>query len=134
MLRMRAELAGLTIVIVDDHEDSLEWMRLALEHAGAEVLSAPSAQGGWELLGRHEPHVLISDLSMPEHAGYWLVRMMRSSGRLKRVPAIAVSGQPAARVSSAATAAGFDAFLQKPVDPDLLRSTTFQLARQSGVL
>lgn len=129
---MDRELTGARVVVVDDAEDSLDWMALALQEAGAEVLGAASAREAWGMIQDGDVDCVVSDLSMPEKAGYWLVRMMRASTRLKRVPALAVSAHAASQVARAACAAGFDAFLPKPLDPDLLVDTVGAMLRQAG--
>ena len=125
---MDREIEGARVVVVDDSEDNLDWMSLALHEAGA-----ASAREAWEMVAAGDVDVVVSDLSMPDKAGYWLVRMMRASTKLKRVPALAVSAYSTAQVAGAASAAGFDAFLQKPLDPTTLVTTVRALLHQAGV-
>lgn len=127
------EIEGARVVVVDDSEDNLDWMSLALHEAGAQVRGAASAREAWEMVAAGDVDVVVSDLSMPDKAGYWLVRMMRASTKLKRVPALAVSAYSTSQVAGAASAAGFDAFLQKPLDPTTLVTTVRALLHQAGV-
>jgi CheY-like chemotaxis protein len=106
------------VLVVDDNPDARELLRTILEYAGALVTLAESAERALRVMDYALPHVLISDISMPEHDGWWLIRQVRSRQAIQggRVPAIALT---ALADDDAGTigAAGFQAYLRKPVDP-----------------
>ena len=109
-------LDGVRILVVDDEPDSLELMVLVLESmCGATVFSASSAEAGLALARRAAPHVLLSDLSMPFRDGYWLVREV-SAAAIGMV-SIAVTGYGYREHGGKALAAGFNDYIEKPVDP-----------------
>jgi signal transduction histidine kinase/ActR/RegA family two-component response regulator len=127
-------LTTLRVLLVDDDPDALESTSAALVGAGAEVRMARSAVEALQELSGFAPDVLVSDISMPEHDGYWLIRKVRSMGTLSaRVPAIATTAYGSApNAKTAALAAGFQCHLIKPIDPELLASTIAELARPSS--
>jgi CheY-like chemotaxis protein len=112
-------LDGVRILVADDEADALALAETILSSAGAEVRSASSAARAFELMRDFKPHVLVSDLEMPDEDGYALVRRLRSLSAADggAIPAIALSayGRPQDRTS--ALAAGFTMHVPKPVDP-----------------
>jgi CheY-like chemotaxis protein len=123
------ELDGLTVLVIDDHQDSLELGELVLGRAGARVLAAPGAEAGLRFLDRQPVDVLICDLAMPYVDGFELVRTVRERRDEKRaIPAIAVSGNAGANDVRRALEAGFDFHCAKPVMPDDLVAHVRRLA------
>jgi len=116
------ELKGCVILLVDDHKDTLDAIRLFLEFRRARVLAATAGQDGLDLVLRHQPKVIISDLAMPEMDGYELLGHVRQLAPEQGgdAPMIAVTGRSDAEERRKALAAGFVRFLTKPVDPELL--------------
>jgi CheY-like chemotaxis protein len=112
-------LAGVRLLLVDDNDDSREMCAEFLSSVGAEVVEASSGNEAWRAFERTLPHMVVSDLQMPDGDGFELVQRIRAlagdAGGL--TPAIAVSGTDASRE---AILAGFHALIMKPVDPSLL--------------
>jgi signal transduction histidine kinase/CheY-like chemotaxis protein len=110
-------LAGRRVLVVDDHEDTLRGIGVALEGAGAEVRCAGSAAEGLGTLDAFDPHVIVSDLAMPEMDGFDLIRTVRAgSSTASGVPAVAVSAYASKEDRQRAMGAGFQDHLPKPVD------------------
>jgi PAS domain S-box-containing protein len=114
---MAGILAGLCILIVDDEPDARELVRVVLESADAQVETAASANEAIEILTRLKPHIVISDIAMPEQDGYALMRHIREQVGL-RVPTIALTAHTRAEDQTKALAAGFTTHVGKPVNPD----------------
>lgn len=118
-------LTGLKVVVVDDDDGSLEYFAAALRACGAAVLTASTALDALQLVRQGHPDVVLSDLAMVGHDGYWLVREIRrlrdEAARL--VPVVATTAYGWEHSRARALAAGFDEHLQKPVDPVLLCRT-----------
>jgi CheY-like chemotaxis protein len=92
------ELAGVHVLVVEDTDDSREMLRIALEYCGALVTTAASAEEAKRILEHVRPHVLVSDIAMPDD-GIELIREVMTVAQRKglRIPAIAVTahrGQP----------------------------------------
>ena len=61
----QTDLSGLRVLVVDDEPDTLDLLRRVLGDSQAQVAAAPSVECALATLGGFEPHVLISDVSMP---------------------------------------------------------------------
>ena len=123
-------LATMRVLVVDDHEDTLRGIGVALRGAGAEVHCAGSAREGLDVLESFGPDVIVSDLAMPELDGFGLIRAVRSRAREEggTVPAVAVSALASREDRERALEAGFQEHLAKPVDVPQLVQTLFRLA------
>ena len=119
-------LDGLRVLIVDDELEACEPLGVLLEERGAKVTMVASVPDARAALDNWEPDVLVSDIRMPGEDGYALVRELRATGRLRAVPAVAITGyhQEGDRVA----AAGFHACFRKPVEPDGLVTLLASLA------
>jgi CheY-like chemotaxis protein len=124
---MPGALEGVVVVAVEDDPDALALLKITMEHDGAFVVATSDAQSALNTLRCLRPTVLVSDLSMPEHDGSWLVAEARRSGLLTGVRALVVTAYP--MTPQQVREAGFDAYLSKPVDPSLLCNTVGNLAR-----
>ncbi len=124
-------LRGAYVMVIDDDADARELLQAVLAYCGAEVLSAESARGALAQLGRVQPDVIICDLVMPGDDGFALVRALRTRAAMRDVPVIALTAYGFAHAAEDALAAGFDAYLRKPVQPWDLCRTIAQL-RRSG--
>jgi len=124
-------LASCRVLVVDDHEDTLRGIGVALQGAGADVRCAASAREGLETLDTFVPNVIVSDLAMPELDGYDLIRAVRARSREDggEVPAVAVSAYASKEDRQRALEAGFQEHLAKPVDvPRLVQTLTRLMA------
>ena len=120
--RHRPALQGAQILVVDDDQDALDMLTVVLTEAGAAVRTAASATEALALLRWIRPDVLVSDLAMPDEDGYSLIRNLRAiereSGR--ETPAVALTAYVRVQDRARAQAAGFNVFVEKPVDPEEL--------------
>ena len=107
------------VLAVDDDESSLEMLEALLTGHGAEVVLAGSATEALALIADVRPHVLISDLAMPDRDGYWLIEQVRQLDDpfATTMATVAVTACAASDVRARALSAGFDAYLIKPIDP-----------------
>jgi CheY-like chemotaxis protein len=103
-----------------------------LRQHGAEVLRAVSVEEALEILTRHKPAVLLADLAMPGRDGLDLVRAVRAlPPPLREIPAAVLSAYLASEYGSTAEEAGFQLFIEKPVQPHDLIGQIAQLAGRS---
>jgi CheY-like chemotaxis protein len=121
----RVRLTGLKVVIVDDDDGNLDYFAVALRTYGAVVVTASNAADGLRLVQEQRPDVVLSDIAMVGHDGYWLVREIRRLGdeSVRHVPVIATTAYGREHSRARTLAAGFSEHLSKPVDPDLLCRT-----------
>jgi CheY-like chemotaxis protein len=119
---MGKELYGLKILVVDDDVDTRELIEWVLKRVGAEVTSVGSAREALELLEREKPHLLVSDIAMPEEDGYSLLKKIRAlpPERGGRTPAIALTAHSLVQDRLQSLRAGFQSHVPKPVVPEEL--------------
>jgi CheY-like chemotaxis protein len=117
-----ALLDGVTVLYLEDDQDTREVMVLGLERHGARVLATDSVQAALLTFQQHRPDVVIADLELPELDGWVLIQSLRElpSEREKRTPAIAVTvhNEPADKLKSLSV--GFTLHMAKPLGPDPL--------------
>jgi signal transduction histidine kinase len=106
------------VLIVEDNVDARATLKMLLEGAGHEVHEATDGPTGVEAARRLEIEVALVDLGLPGIDGYEVARQVRAAGRPLRLIAISGYGLPEHRAK--ACAAGFDAFLAKPLSPESL--------------
>ena len=130
-----ASLEGMRVLIIEDEEDAREILTRSVGDFGAEVTAVASVADALAHLracgGGALPHVILSDIGMPEADGYVLLRAL---GQLPRehggaVPAIAVTAYATASDRKHALTAGFKEHLEKPVAPLALAAA---IARVTG--
>jgi PAS domain S-box-containing protein len=115
------DLAGLRILVVDDHDDARELIARVLGECRAEVVLCASAAEALEVLERRRPAVIVSDIAMPEMDGYEFLRRVRGrDDDAARIPAIALTAFARSEDRTRALRAGFLAHLAKPVEPSEL--------------
>ena len=122
-------LDGIRILVVDDQPDERDLLHAVLTRRGAEVETAPSAEAAFRKLREWQPAVLVTDVAMPDEDGYALLRRVRAGeGYLRNLPAVAVTAHARAEDRKEAMAAGFQAYVPKPIDHSRLVRTLRRLA------
>jgi predicted PurR-regulated permease PerM len=126
------KLGGLKVVLVDNDDDARQLLTIVLEREGAQAFGAASAAEAMLLLRSTRPHVLISDLAMPDEDGFDLMRQIRASTVLGEplIPAVALTGYATEEDRARVLDAGFLLHVSKPVDPAELTSVVAALARR----
>jgi len=128
------DLAGIKVLVVDDEPDARELIQRLLGDCGAEVHMAANAADALRLVESEKPHVLVSDIGMPDVDGYELLRRVRAlgSGRGGNLPAIALTAFARSEDRTRALRAGFQVHVSKPVEPPELVATVANAAGRSG--
>lgn len=120
--RLPSNLVGVTILVVDDDETTLDYFATALRMCGATVMAAATARDGLKMLGQRRPDVILTDLAMPNEDGYWLLEQVRRHPHdgARGVPVVAATAYTREHSRARTLAAGFVDYLQKPLDPETL--------------
>jgi signal transduction histidine kinase/DNA-binding response OmpR family regulator len=129
-------LDGLRLLAVDDQEDARQLLREILSERGAKVTCAASASEALERIADFRPHVLVSDLAMPDEDGLDLIQSIRRlpPERGGLTPAIALTAYAHADDTHRAMAAGYQMHVAKPVDPVSLAIAVAYLARTARAI
>jgi signal transduction histidine kinase/integral membrane sensor domain MASE1/ActR/RegA family two-component response regulator len=130
------KLSRLSILVVDDDEDSRNMLEMALKSQGADVVTAASVREALAVLDRKDwrPTLLLSDLGMPEQDGYDFIRLVRTRSIEKggQLPAIALTGYAGKEEGEKTLKEGYHAHLSKPVDwSELIKTIATIVNRQS---
>jgi len=108
------------VLIVEDNEDAREGLGLLLSCAGHEVETAGDASSGLDKLRTFQPEIALIDIGLPGVDGYDLARMARQTPEARATCLVALTGYDRAEDRQKAVAAGFDAHMTKPIDPEYL--------------
>lgn len=111
-------LRGLRILVVEDEAEARELIEIVLTTNGATVCVAASAEDALSQLSAFRPDVLLSDIGMPGHDGYWLVERVRETN--PDLPAVALTAFTRREDVAKVLGSGFDEHVAKPVDPKVL--------------
>ena len=109
------QLAGIRVLVVEDHDDSRDVLEQVLEHVGARVVASRSADEALPHVGQVD--IVVTDIAMPGHDGFWLLHEVQR--RHRSMPVIAVSGYSDLQ-ERALREAAFARVLRKPIGPWLL--------------
>ncbi|MBD2088982.1 MASE1 domain-containing protein [Microcoleus sp. FACHB-1515] len=118
---------SLHLLLVDDEPDNLDFLKTVLEPHNFTVTALTNAEDAFNLLPQLLPDVLISDISMPDRDGFWLLQQVRSLSPDQggNIPAIALTAYAREEDRAKAIAAGFQLHIAKPVEPiDLIMAIT----------
>ncbi len=125
-------LEGLRVLVVDDEADARELIRRVLADRDANVNCAASTDDALQVLEQFDPHVIVSDIGMPEKDGYALIREIRQRIGAKNVPAIALTAFARPEDRRRSLLAGYQVHIAKPVDPHELTAAVASLAGRTG--
>ena len=113
----KLDLSGVTVLVVEDNDDSRDMLRQAVGSFGATVLSAANGEEAIALLAtRAAPDLVLCDLMMPRMNGYQFMDWLRRQPHLARIPVVAVSALGSEADVMKTWSAGFSGHLVKPVD------------------
>ena len=120
------------VLIVEDDADALESLRLQMELWGNEVRTASNAEEALAIAVEARPQIVLCDIGLPGMDGLRLVRALRETlGADSHAVFAAVTGYAGSDDQERALAAGFDAFLVKPLEPESLARLFHSTAAQA---
>jgi len=130
-LETAIDLSGIRILLVDDEVDALRLVGKVLAEAGASITMAGSVSEAMVAVEKEVPHILISDLGMPDEDGFDLIQWVRGAGHTaEQLPAVALTAFANKGNEDSALLSGFQIHVPKPVDPDSLIAVVASLTRR----
>jgi two-component system, chemotaxis family, CheB/CheR fusion protein len=120
-------LAGLSVLVIEDDQDTLDMFEAYLHYCGAQVTAMRSAEQALAYLSRRRVDAITTDVSVDPRRGAAFVSQVRSRPGCDGTPVIAVTGWAAKDFDH--IGAGFTAFMHKPIELDDLAGTLRRLAR-----
>lgn len=121
------------VLVIDDNEDAADMLGHLLECWGHQVRVEYSGAGAVEAAREFQPEIAFVDIGMPTMDGYETARALRGLPDLRDLALIALTGYAQDSDVAAATEAGFDHHLPKPVRTPRLRELLSTLRRRGSV-
>jgi PAS domain S-box-containing protein len=116
------------VVYIEDNPSNIAFMRDLVEDLpSVELLTAPTAEIGLELIRSHRPQVVIMDINLPGMSGFDAVQRLREWPETQRIPVIGLSAAALLKDTTRAKEAGFYRYLTKPVKVAELTRTLEEL-------
>ena len=121
-----------TVLVVEDNEDNLFTLRQILARRPLEIISAMSGRQAIERCRQQLPDLIIMDVQMPGMTGLQATGAIRALPGGAEVPIVALTAQAMKGDRERILAAGCDAYLSKPVQPNELISVVDDLLRRGA--
>jgi two-component system alkaline phosphatase synthesis response regulator PhoP len=118
------------ILLVDDEQDILEFIRYNLEKEGYQVYTADNGRKAIELAQRVLPHLILLDVMMPEMDGIETCRELRSMSEFKNTVIAFLTARNEDYSQIAGFDVGADDYITKPIKPRVLTSRIKALLRR----
>ena len=123
----------LKFFVVENHQDTLDAIKMFLEAQGHTVEAAPDMKTALKRAPATNFDVLISDIGLPEMDGYDLIqRVRREASPGRDIPAIALTAYARSEDRTRALRAGFQAHIAKPVEPNELLAMIASFVELTG--
>lgn len=112
-----------TILIVEDHIDSLEVLTIQLKAMGYDVIEATTGEEGIEKAQALHPEIILMDLGLPGINGIEAAHRLKKNPETANIPVIAHTAWPEEAFRSEGEKAGISDFLTKPTSPYRFKTT-----------
>ena len=113
---------GYRILLIDDEDDILEFVKYNLERDGYEVFTAANGAEGLNVALKVKPHLILLDMMMPVLDGIETCKAIRNSPALKNVMVVFLSAVGSEETQLQGYNAGADDYINKPIKMNILRS------------
>ncbi|HVH85813.1 MAG TPA: response regulator [Terriglobales bacterium] len=110
-----------TILVAEDNPVNRELIREMLEAWGFHVLESLDGEQALRTIKAERPDLVLMDIQMPGQDGFSVLRSLRADAELATIPVLALTAYAMRGDSEKALAAGFNAYITKPIDMPLLR-------------
>jgi GAF domain-containing protein/class 3 adenylate cyclase/ActR/RegA family two-component response regulator len=121
------------ILVVDDNPDLRTYVSTILRDQGYQVVMARNGAEGFNIAQSHRPHLILTDLMMPQVSGLDMIRMIREHRDLRGIPIILLTAKVDEDTRIEGTEQGADAYLSKPFnDRELLAEVRNLLALKAN--
>ena len=119
-----------SVLVIDDEENIVEFIRLGLRYEGFQVESAPDGEQGITAAQRVNPEIIILDLMMPIIDGIEVCKRLRDNPTTRDIPILMLTAKDDVRDRIVGLDAGADDYLTKPFDFDELMARIRAILRR----
>ena len=120
-------MANKRILVVDDETELVDMVKMRLEAAGYDVLTAYDGQEALDKAKSENPDLIILDLMLPKIDGFKVCRMLKFDEKYKNIPIILFSARVQDADKKMGDEVGGDAYITKPFEPQILLSKIKEL-------
>jgi two-component system cell cycle response regulator DivK len=107
---------GSLALIVDDNDKNRRLAQYVLRLDGFRTLEAATGEEGVSLAVEHDPDVILMDIRLPDADGTELAKQLKDDPRTAAIPIVAVTAFAMKGDREWFLAAGFDGYIEKPID------------------
>lgn len=125
----RSSRGRLSVLVVDDVEDTRELYQRFFQFQGARVITAGDGVSAVQAAVVEHPDAIVLDLAMPGMTGWEVIERLKRNPSTRGIPIIVLSGQGA---RESALKAGADSYREKPCLPDELLAEVMRVLRLPG--
>lgn len=115
------------LLLIDDSEIALAYAESVLVEVGFDVRAVSSLRAFQTVLASWKPHLIVTDLYMPEMSGAELCQWLRRQVSTARIPIVLCSSAPDDELALVARSVGADAYLSKLAGLDDMVARVCQL-------
>jgi len=105
-----------TVLIIEDNEKNMKLARDVLQAKGYQTFEAVTGEEGVKLAREKKPDLVLMDIQLPGINGIEAFKQIRGDAATRAIPVVALTASVTPTDRSAISAAGFDAFLGKPIN------------------
>jgi two-component system cell cycle response regulator DivK len=109
-------MANELILIVEDNEQNRKLARDLLQVNGYRTVEAETGENGVALAAEHRPDLVVMDIHLPGISGIEALALLRAAPVTRAIPVLAFTASVMPQDRSEIMAAGFDAFVSKPIN------------------
>ena len=117
----RFNTQGLKLMLVDDSQDLLDFLKEAFAGDFNEIVTVTSGHQAYRKLSESKlPDIIVSDINMSDGDGYWLCNEIKQNDKYKHIPVVLLTAKGEERSQSDSYKLGADSFLAKPFEIETL--------------
>jgi DNA-binding NarL/FixJ family response regulator len=125
---------SLTILVVDDDPTICLALTDYLERLGYGVIVAYDGQQAWDAVQKYRPHLIVTDIRMPQMDGFELMRQVRKQPAFRLLPVIFLTSKSDTQDRIRGYQMGCDLYLPKPFELDELGAVVRNLLDRSQIV
>jgi CheY-like chemotaxis protein len=119
-----------TVLVVEDNDMNMQLVEYLLEEGGYHIVKAASGEEALTItLTGRPPDLILMDIHLPGMDGLSVVREMKSNGRTKTIPILALTAHAMRGDKDRFLEAGCDGYISKPIDVKTFLSSIEQFLR-----
>ena len=120
------------VLVVEDNERNRKLVRTILEFRGFEVVESDDGEPSLALAKAHAPVLILMDIELPKLDGISALKRLRADPQTATIPVIAVTASVTPSEKERVVAAGFDAYIAKPIDVVSFGETVDRVIGRTG--